>query len=57
MGGLVALCEEGVGELTGCKGYPGGVGDIGTLPDSFSRWEDEQPKLNGWSDGSPTYAG
>ena len=29
------------------RGVPqGGVGDIGTLPDRFSRWEEEHPKLN-----------
>ena len=57
LGKGVIVLEEGVGEFDGIQGVPqGGVRDIGSLPDRFSRWEEEQPRLNDGEDGSP-YAG
>ena len=42
------MLGEGDWRADRMQGVPqGGVGDIGTLPDVFSWWEEEQPKLNG----------
>ena len=57
LGGLIVL-GEGVWRVVGMRMVPtGGVEYVGTLHDSFSWWEEEQPNLNGGGGGSPAYAG
>ena len=43
------MLGEGGRRVDGIQGVPpGGVRYVGTLPDSFPQWEEEQPTLNDW---------